>query len=137
MISATGASVTIPSAVGGSAVGSHGVNMTGASTLTVTLAKGGTVLGALGVAATLGMVILNGTDLTGTGYPVGITAAILEVKPGVKLAYDNTAPALVTFYDPTLLPAQADVLNGVHYGGGDFMGSASGGGSNTGRVIGG
>jgi hypothetical protein len=131
----------VTNAIGGSVAGSNGVN-TGGGVTTITTAKGGSVVGALGVlvgvpgsGSGLNIVNLNGTDLTGVGYPVGVYAGILKVAAGVKLYYQNASATLTKFYDPTLLPATTDVRNNTSFGGGDFVGSYQG--SGYGRVIGG
>jgi hypothetical protein len=86
-------------------------------------AKGGSSAGACGAFGFQGTLIINGTDLTGTGYPVGVCEATLKVAAGVKLQFHNASAVLTKYYDPTLMPAVTDVKDGVSYGGGDYEGS--------------
>ena len=116
---------TITNATGGGVTGSYGVLASGGTT-TITTAKGGTVTGALGAGGTSGTLIINGTNLTGTGYPVGTHGATVKVAAGVKLQFSNASAALTKYYDPTLMPAVGAVLLNTSYGGGDYLGTLAG-----------
>ena len=90
-------SFTIPSAVGGGNAGAAGLSNY-AGIATVTSAMGGTVAGACGaIAFSGGTVIVNGTDLTGVGYPTGNAGGTLKVAAGVPLQFSNAAGALKVF----------------------------------------
>jgi hypothetical protein len=84
-------------------------------------------MGALGVFASSGTIIVNSTALTGVGYPVGALQGTVKTAAGVKLAFSDTAGALKTYYDSSLLPATTDVRLNTSYGGGDFVGSMASG----------
>jgi hypothetical protein len=140
-VNTSSCTVAVDRAVGGSAVGAHGVYAlygSSAGTVTVGVAKGGSVFGALGAAAdVICTIILNGTDLTGVGYPAGTTSGYLKVAAGVLLQFSNSAGALLPFYSGVVsanyvlaghdnytggsaglvvLPGVSDVVSGVTFG---------------------
>ena len=112
---ASGVSVsTVTNAYGGSVAGAHGaVVSSGSATLVVGTAKGGSVMGASGVYADLGICTVNGTDLTGTGYPVSVNRGSVKVAAAVTMQFSDAAGVLKKFYDPTsiatMLPAAGEV----------------------------
>lgn len=116
-------------ATGGQTQGSHGINCTAgaASVGSVGIAKGGPVVGALGVLLNFNgaSFTVNGTDLTGVGYPIGVGLGTMHIANTAKLIYNNPSTGLLTnvFYGSALLPAAAEVGVGVSYGGGDFLGT--------------
>jgi collagen type VII alpha len=129
-VAVSGGAATVTNATGGSGSGAHGVSLTSAGTATVTTAKGGSVQGALGLSVNGATATgnLNGTDLTGVGYPAGVVQGALKIAAGVKLQYQNASAALTKYYDPTLMPNgntanQGGVVSGLSFGGGDFVGT--------------
>jgi hypothetical protein len=131
----------VGTAIGGSVGGSHGLVLTVGATTPVTIgsAKGGSIAGAFGVSGAAGTtIILNGTDLSGTGYPVA-TLGMLKVAPGVVLQFSDSSGALLPFYSgvvsanyvltghtnytdgtpgTVVLPAAGDVRSGTTFGSG-------------------
>ena len=78
--------------------GAHGLGANSSFTVTVGNAKGGGVFGANGVSSASATIVLNGTDLTGVGYPVAVSGtASLKVAAGVPLQFSNAAGALKVF----------------------------------------
>lgn len=115
---------------GGSASGAHGVRSAVPLdyNIVVSTAKGGSAAGALGVSSCNSscVVSIGATDTSGTGsYPVGASEGILKMAAGAKLVYQNASAVLTKFYDPTLMPSQANVRSAVSYGGSDFTGSCA------------
>jgi len=97
-----GGTWNVTNATGGSAAGAHGVSISG-GTCTVTKAKGGSVAGAYGIGITGGTGVVNGVDLTGTGYPVAVNGGILKMAAGIPLQFSDAAGALKVFCPvPTL-----------------------------------
>jgi fibronectin-binding autotransporter adhesin len=118
--------LTIGTATGGSGPNAPGLQLvTGSATIGV--AKGGsnaTSPGASNQGMSGGILTVNGTDLTGTGYPAVTLGGPLRVASSVKLAFSNISGTLTKYYDPTLMPVTTDVRHAVSYGGTDFLGSA-------------
>ena len=121
-ISISGATISVTTATGGSGAGAHGVQVN-SGTCTITTAKGGSAAGALGVLADGGTTTVNGTDLTGTGYAVGVRHGALRLAAGVKLQYLDAAGNPKKFYGPDQMPAVGTVADGTSYGGTDFEGT--------------
>lgn len=110
----------IGTAEGGSGNGAHGV-LASSTTIVVGTAKGGSVVTASGVGFGWAYVEVGATDLTGAGQPVGVRG--VKLADGVLLRFEDAAGNPKRFYGADLIPAEADVKNGVGYGGGDFEGS--------------
>lgn len=115
--------ITVTNATGGGWYYCHGLQVEG-GTSTVANAKGGTHASACGVGsqATSGTCTITGADLTGTGLSVGCVGAGLRVAAGVKLSFPNASGTMTKYYDPTLMPAIADVRKNTAYAGADLTG---------------
>ena len=113
---------TVTTATGGSN-NSPGLYVINAGTFTVTTAKGGTSIGAFGVLVGYGPTcIINGVDLTGTGYPVGTAGGTVKVAAGVPLRFSDAAGALKTFCPvPALGTVAKDVV--LCSGGASYIGT--------------
>jgi hypothetical protein len=120
----SGSTTTIGTAVGGTVTGTYGVLVDNGSTVTVGTAKGGSNAQSFGAFARGGTLIVNATDISGTGCPAGREKGVLKFAPGCKLAYAKSSDASkLIFYAADEMPANTDVKNLVTYGGGDFTGS--------------
>jgi hypothetical protein len=113
-----GANVLVTIAEGGGALGAHGVSVSAAGIVTVETAKGGTVAGVYGVTSTstASTIILDGTDLTGTGYPVA-TLGMLQVAAGVVLQFSDQSSNLLPFYSG-VISANFVLAGHTNYAGG-------------------
>lgn len=139
-------SVTLGTANGGSNTNSYGCYVGGGVTATITLAVGGSVApgvgnlgtatigtakggsaGVVGAYCYTGTMTVNGTDLTGTGYPVGVATGTLKVADGVKLRFSDADGVDKDFYGEDGQPAEADVRDGTSYGYSDYEGSMAAG----------
>jgi len=82
---------------GGDISGAHGT-VAYNGPVRVTVAKGGSVIGACGAVASLaGTILLDGVDLTGTGYPASSDRGMIKVAAGVPLQFSDAAGALKVF----------------------------------------
>jgi len=116
-VRAYGAGIVVTNATGGSVSSAYGVQVDSNGQVIVGTAKGGSVSGSVGAYTTgTGILTVNGTDLTGTAYPVGVSNGTLKVAAGVKLQFHNASEVLTKYYDPTLMPSKGKVAVGEFYG---------------------
>lgn len=102
---------------------SHGLYVAYCTYTAIGIAKGGSNETSIGVTGFGGTFVVNGTDLTGAGPPVGTMGSLVRIAPGVKLQFHNTSGVPTEYYDGTLLPDPANVRLGTPYGGGEFVGT--------------
>lgn len=129
-VKSVGGSVNVTLAEGGDGFCAHGVLLdqsTSATTINAVIgtAKGGGVATAAGVCNTASTSCsVAGTDLTGTGPPIG---GMVKITDGALLLYQDAAGNAKKFYGDSEMPAVADVKSDVTYGLTDFTGTFTSG----------
>jgi hypothetical protein len=95
--------ITVATAVGGSAGGAHGIQLNTTGTdVTVAMAKGGTgATPPCGVFALWGIARVNGTDISNPGYPVGWGSGSARMAPGLLLTARDPNGAALIYYPPS------------------------------------